>query len=140
MRKRSSEELLSSCRMYSVVQGCSILRFIHTLCRKLEQLRTHCCTSWQISGITLLLWRIATTRKSDHMARLLLGAAMPRVLCRAKSLIVPAGRTARMIRSGAFSGLRMNLDLTCQTQMYLGLFEAELHKWLSTLAKNVKTS
>ena len=56
-----------------------------------------------------------------------------------KLLFVPTDRAPRTIKSGVFRGLRMELDLTSQTQLYLGLFERELHKWINRFSMNIKT-
>jgi hypothetical protein len=46
---------------------------------------------------------------------------------------------ARTIVAGPFRGIRMNLNLTHQTQLYLGLFERETHPWLKRLSKGIAT-
>jgi hypothetical protein len=45
----------------------------------------------------------------------------------------------RTIVAGPFRGIRMNLNLTYQTQLYLGLFERETHPWLKRLSKGITT-
>jgi predicted RNA methylase len=34
----------------------------------------------------------------------------------------------------------MELDLMCQTQLYLGLFERELYKWVAKLSTDINTA
>jgi FkbM family methyltransferase len=62
---------------------------------------------------------------------------MPRILSSVKQLAVPQGRTPREIRSGAFRGLRMDLDLSSQTQLYFGAFEREVSGWLERLSRDI---
>lgn len=50
-----------------------------------------------------------------------------RPLSWAKMLLVKPGRQPRRLFAGLFHGLRLNLDLTYETQIYLGLWEAETH-------------
>lgn len=57
-----------------------------------------------------------------------------------KQLLLPRGEALRTIRLGCFRGLKMNLDLASQTQVYLGLFERELYRPLEKLAKGVRTA
>lgn len=65
---------------------------------------------------------------------------MARFVSRVKRLLVPSGKTPRTILGGPFQGLRMSLDLTCQSQLYLGLFERELYKWLKRLSRGINTA
>jgi hypothetical protein len=62
---------------------------------------------------------------------------MPRILSDVKQLVVPRGRATRRIRSGAFRGLRMDLDLASQTQLYIGTFEREVYRWLERLSHEI---
>jgi len=62
-----------------------------------------------------------------------------RVLSFVKQKFVSNERVPRTIVSGPFRGIRMNLDLSYQTQLYLGLFERETHPWLKRLAKGIST-
>lgn len=64
---------------------------------------------------------------------------MPRVLSAIKGWAVSAGSRTRRIRSGAFKGLKMDLDLRCQMQMVLGLAEREVFPYLRTLTRRART-
>ena len=64
----------------------------------------------------------------------------PRFISRAKKLVTPAGRRPRTIASGVFKGIRMELDLRHETQVYLGLYERELYAWLTRLSSNAVTA
>lgn len=57
-----------------------------------------------------------------------------------KQRIVPAGAAPRTIQSGPFRGIRMELDLRGQTQVYLGLFEREVHPWVKELSRGIQTA
>jgi precorrin-6B methylase 2 len=57
-----------------------------------------------------------------------------------KELVVDPDRKPRTILSGPFKGIKMNLTLRHQAQIYLGLFERETHPWLRQLSKDVKTA
>lgn len=57
-----------------------------------------------------------------------------------KQKLVPAGVAPRVIQTGPFKGLTMELDLQGQTQLYLGLFEREVHPWVSELSRGVHTA
>jgi hypothetical protein len=57
-----------------------------------------------------------------------------------KSHLVKAGRRPRRILAGPYKGLAMNLDLNHQTQVLLGLYEAELTPWLRTFASDAATA
>lgn len=46
----------------------------------------------------------------------------------------------RTIVAGPFKGLRMNLDLASQSQIYLGLFEKEVHESLRSLSKGIRSA
>lgn len=63
-----------------------------------------------------------------------------RLLSSVKQKIVPAGIAPRVIQSGPFRGLKMELDLRGQTQVYLGLFEREVHPWVSELSRGIHTA
>jgi hypothetical protein len=45
----------------------------------------------------------------------------------------------RVIVAGPFRGIRMNLNRAHQTQLYLGLFERETHRWLKRLSNGIAT-
>lgn len=59
---------------------------------------------------------------------------------RIKTSILPVGVYPRTIQSGPFRGLRMELDLRGQTQVYLGLFEREVHPWVTDLSRGIRTA
>lgn len=54
-----------------------------------------------------------------------------------KRLFVPPGRKPRRIKGGPFRGISMELDLTCDAQLYAGLFEREIARWLNTLSAGI---
>jgi hypothetical protein len=57
-----------------------------------------------------------------------------------KDRLVPRGRKPLVIRGGLASGIKMNLDLTYQSQIWLGLIERELHPWFRRLSENIVTA
>jgi hypothetical protein len=63
-----------------------------------------------------------------------------RALSWVKSLVVPEGRKPRRIVFGPFQGITMELSLQHQTQIYLGLFEREIHGWLERLSSGIQTA
>jgi hypothetical protein len=63
-----------------------------------------------------------------------------RLLSTVKQRLVPAGTAPRVIQSGPFRGLRMELDLRGQTQVFLGLFEREVHPWVTELSRDIHTA
>ena len=63
-----------------------------------------------------------------------------RLLSNVKQRLVPAGIAPRVIQSGPFRGLKMELDLRGQTQVYLGLFEREVHPWVTELSRGIHTA
>lgn len=63
-----------------------------------------------------------------------------RLLSSVKQKLVPAGISPRVIQSGPFRGLKMELDLRGQTQVYLGLFEREVHPWVTELSRGIHTA
>lgn len=65
---------------------------------------------------------------------------VPRIVSKMKQQIVPKGNGVKKIRSGLFRGLKMRIDLTCQTQLYLGLFEREVYKYVRILSRSIKTA
>ena len=65
---------------------------------------------------------------------------MPRVLSRIKNALITPGAQQRAIRSGAFKGLRMQLDLQHHAQNYLGLYERELHGEIRALSAGVASA
>jgi Met-10+ like-protein len=62
-----------------------------------------------------------------------------RTLSRMKNLVMPSERKARRIVSGPFKGITMALSLQHQSQLYLGLFEREVHGWLARLSRGIQT-
>src|SRR5687767_6993730 len=65
---------------------------------------------------------------------------MSPLLRRIKNAVITPGFQERTIRSGAFKGLRMQLDLQHHAQNYLGLYERELHAEIRLLASGVATA
>ena len=63
-----------------------------------------------------------------------------RLLSTVKQKLVPAGISPRVIQSGPFRGLKMELDLRGQTQVYLGLFEREVHPWVTELSRGIHSA
>lgn len=63
-----------------------------------------------------------------------------RPLSAIKNLLVPKGRAPRRILSGAFKGLTLDLDLSYQTQVYLGLYERETHPWIKRLSQGIASA
>jgi predicted RNA methylase len=63
-----------------------------------------------------------------------------RALSRLKNLVVPAERKPRRIAFGPFKGITMELSLHHQSQIYLGLFEREVHTWLERLSRGIHTA
>jgi hypothetical protein len=63
-----------------------------------------------------------------------------RLLSNLKNLALRPGSGPRKILAGPFKGIRMNLSLRDQTQVYLGLFEKETHPWLERLSKSIGTA
>ena len=53
-----------------------------------------------------------------------------------KNLIFKKGIHKCIIQTGAFSGLKMNLDFATQTQYYVGTHEKEVHYWLKRFSKD----
>jgi hypothetical protein len=52
-----------------------------------------------------------------------------------KRLVLPSGMRPRTIRGGAAKGLKCYLDLQISTQIWLGLYEQCLQKWLTQCVK-----
>ena len=57
-----------------------------------------------------------------------------------KNRVITPGPRSRLIQMGPFKGLCMGLDLRHHTQIYLGLYERELHSWLRVLARHAVTA
>ena len=64
----------------------------------------------------------------------------PGIVSKVTSLLVPAGRAARSIKTGPFRGLKMQIDLSCQKQLYVGVFEREVCRWLRRFSPNINTA
>lgn len=65
---------------------------------------------------------------------------MTRLLSKIKQIVVPRGFRPRTIISGPFQGIRMELDFSFQTQLYLGLFEREMYPWLKEFSQGIHTA
>lgn len=63
-----------------------------------------------------------------------------KLLSTIKQHLVSSERTPRSIKTGVFRGLNMSLNLRYQTQLYLGLFERELHNHIKTLSTDIHTA
>lgn len=61
-------------------------------------------------------------------------------LSRIKSRIVPAGEKPRTIPFGLFRGVRLDIDLNSQSQLYFGLYEREIAPWLRRLSRGAETA
>lgn len=57
-----------------------------------------------------------------------------------KQLVILPGLRKRTIRGGPLRGIKMNLDLSCQTQMWLGFYEREIFSDLTALSKGIRTA
>ena len=66
-------------------------------------------------------------------------AGRVRYLSALKQRLVPPGRAVYTIKAGLVGGLRMDLDLRSQSQLYLGLFERETLPWMRRLAAGITT-
>lgn len=75
-----------------------------------------------------------------HMMPLTDEGVSTSLLGRLKNQVVRSGSEPRRIRSGAFKDLRMDLDLRRQAQVYLGLYERELYRWLRVLGRDAVTA
>lgn len=62
------------------------------------------------------------------------------LLTRAKNLCVSAERRPRAILSGPLPGIRMNLELRTQTQLYFGLYERETFSWIRRLSREINSA
>src|SRR4029077_4709781 len=63
-----------------------------------------------------------------------------RLLSYLKTKIVPSGIRPLAIRYGPFRQITLELSLQTEMQMYLGLFEKEIHSWLEALTSNTATA
>lgn len=57
-----------------------------------------------------------------------------------KRLLLPEGPAPRIIRGGILRGLRMWIDFSRQTQLWLGFQERELAPWFRGLSQNIQTA
>jgi Methyltransferase FkbM domain len=64
---------------------------------------------------------------------------MPFFLSRIKRYFVPSGKNPHTIKFGPFRGLKMNLDLSYQLQIWLGLAERELFSSLNAIGPRART-
>lgn len=62
------------------------------------------------------------------------------LVSRFKACVVPRGRLRRRVKAGAFRGIKMNLDLSHESQMYLGLAEREIQTALVAFSCGVRTA
>lgn len=58
----------------------------------------------------------------------------------AKDAILPRGKRSRRLPFGIASGVRIEIDFTMQTKMFLGMYEVELNKHLRRLVRPGRTS
>src|ERR671932_1491332 len=65
---------------------------------------------------------------------------MPRIASNLKQLIVPKGKAPRKIKTGIFSNLILEMDLTDRTQLYFGLYERETYSWFKKLSSEINTA
>lgn len=63
----------------------------------------------------------------------------PGMLSAIKNLLVPAGSAVRTVQFGLLKGMKMNLDLSRHTQLYLGLYEAEVTPWIQRFSRGIDT-
>jgi hypothetical protein len=63
-----------------------------------------------------------------------------RILSSIKSLLVPSGTAPHTIKTGLFSGIRLNMDMRSNTQLMFGLYERETYHWFNRLSSNVRTA
>jgi hypothetical protein len=57
-----------------------------------------------------------------------------------KRLIVRSGARPHTILTGAFRGLRMELDLANSMQLWIGLYERETHPWISKFGRECSSA
>ena len=61
------------------------------------------------------------------------------VLSKVKGALLPSGLQTRSILTGPFKGIRMEIDLQSESQIYAGLFEREVYPAVRRLSKDVRT-
>ena len=59
---------------------------------------------------------------------------------RVKCALLPPGLLPRQVRFGLLKGLRMDIDFAHDTQLWLGLYERELHGWFHKLSQGISTA
>lgn len=59
---------------------------------------------------------------------------------RLKRLLLPQGRAPRVIRSGLFAGIRVDMDFAHHTQLWLGLQERELAGWFRRFSAGISSA
>lgn len=59
----------------------------------------------------------------------------PKPLQMVKNAVLPDGKRCRRLRLGIARGINLEIDFSMQTQMYLGLYEIELNKYLRRLCR-----
>lgn len=64
----------------------------------------------------------------------------PKPLSRLKAALVPKGEARRRVVTGAFRGLSFEMDLRRQLQLFLGLHERELYRYLRTLSRGIRSA
>jgi hypothetical protein len=57
-----------------------------------------------------------------------------------KDRVVPRGRRPFVVRAGIANRVKMNLDLSYQSQIWLGLIERELYPWFRKLSGDIVTA
>jgi hypothetical protein len=62
------------------------------------------------------------------------------ILSKIKAHVVPRGRKVYSIKSGIVGGMKMNLDLRHQTQIYLGLSEREIYSAIRRFSRDAMTT
>lgn len=65
---------------------------------------------------------------------------LPRLLSTVKGMVVPSPSAVHHVRAGILQGVKMRLDLSHQTQLYLGLYEKEIQGWIRKLSKDINTA
>jgi len=61
------------------------------------------------------------------------------LLSHAKNRVVPRGAQECEVRFGPLRGVRLNLDLSRQSQIWLGLYERETYQWLERFSRGIHT-
>lgn len=82
----------------------------------------------------------SSLRPVDGSTGVLRPRASAGLISRLKNHVVTPGVRPRRIVRGALKGLRMQLDLEHQTQVYLGTYEYEVHQCLGALSRHAVTA